>query len=50
MVASGDVYLNFDVASVRLRDGLEAWVVGSAAGARVVELSLNRAGLQVTVS
>ena len=41
-------------AAVRLRDGLEAWAAGraqgGASGARVVELSLNRVGLQVTVS
>ncbi|MEX2442646.1 MAG: hypothetical protein WD492_03510 [Alkalispirochaeta sp.] len=43
-------------AAERLRDGLEAWAAGRASsrtdghGARVVELSLNRAGLQVTVS
>lgn len=42
-------------AAVRLRDGLEAWAAGRATdanttGARVVDLSLNRTGLQVTVS
>jgi galactokinase/mevalonate kinase-like predicted kinase len=50
-------------AAARLRAGLEAWAAGraeagagtgesgvGASGARVVDLSLNRAGLQVTVS
>lgn len=42
-------------AALRLRDGLEAWAAGRATdaitnGARVVDLSLNRTGLQVTVS